>query len=90
MVMEERVFRKALDDYCAIGGGDLKLQVVVGDPLVDKDFVKRVREARSRPQIRSIDTITNGILFNKHGISEVLASGLNGITISVAAFDGDL
>lgn len=90
MVMEERVFLKALDDYCAIGGGELKLQVVVGDPLVDKDFVKRVREARNRPQIRSIETITNGILLHKHGVSEILASGLSGITISLAAFDGDL
>jgi len=90
MVMDERVFQKALNDYCAIGGGDLAFQVTVGDPLVDKEFVKRVREARRRPQIRDISTVTNGILLYKHGISEVLTSGLNSIFISLAGFDEEM
>ena len=90
IIMEERIYRKVLDDYCAMGGGDLLLEVVVGDPLVDKNFLARVREARSRPQIRSIETITNGILLYKHGPRELLTSGLNRLQVSVAAFDAQL
>jgi radical SAM protein with 4Fe4S-binding SPASM domain len=85
--MPEEVFRKAVDDFAACGGGSVGLTPIVGDALIHTDFVARVRYLRSLPAIDRIWVTTNGILFDKHGIDEVLASGLTSITISTSGFD---
>lgn len=87
MVMSDEIYYKVLDEYCEMGGGELMLEVTVGEPIIDKDFIKRVKDARSRKQITIIETITNGILLDKVGIEEILNSGISKIMISVAAFD---
>lgn len=85
--MPEEVFRKAVDDFAAGGGGSVGLTPIVGDALIHPDFVARVRYLRSLPAIDRIWVTTNGILLDKHGIEEVLASGLTSITISTSGFD---
>lgn len=86
-IMTDAIFTKALDEYCAMGGGDLRFEVTVGDPLVDKQFLRRVKEARRRKQITTIETITNGILLRRFGLEQVLTSGLTRMVVSLAAFD---
>ena len=90
IVMEEWIYRKILDEYCEMGGGELLLQVVVGDPTVDKDLVERIRLARGRKEITAIRTITNAILLDKTGIKDFLTSGLTHLMISLAMFEKDL
>lgn len=85
--MADAVFEKAVADYVALGGGEVELTPIVGDPLIHPDFVARVRYLRSRPRLTRISTITNGILLDRHGIDAVLASGLTAIFISTAGFD---
>ncbi len=89
LVMPMELFRKALGDYVAIGGGDLLLQVVVGDPLLDPTFVEKVREARREPSIAAIKTISNGIGLDRIGAEDFVKSGLTHILISTAGFDKD-
>jgi hypothetical protein len=52
--MSDDIYKKALDDYCHIGGGDLMLEVIVGDPAVDPKFIERIKQARARKEIASI------------------------------------
>jgi len=84
--MSDEVFEKAVSDYTGIGGGSVGLTPIVGDALIDPKFLQRIRRLRSFPQIDRIWVTTNAILLDKHGIDEVLDSGLTSITISTAGF----
>jgi MoaA/NifB/PqqE/SkfB family radical SAM enzyme len=85
--MSERVFRKAVGDFVAGGGGSVGLTPIVGDALIHPDFLARVRYLRQQPRIDRIWVTTNAILLDKHGVEEVLGSGLTSITISTSGFD---
>jgi len=86
-VMSDAIFKKAVADYVAAGGGSVGLTPVVGDALIDPSFVSRVKYLRSFPQIDRIWLTTNAILLDRHGVDEVLDLGLTAITISTAGFD---
>ncbi|HEV2846101.1 MAG TPA: radical SAM protein [Thermoanaerobaculia bacterium] len=85
--MPEEVFRKAVDDFVACGGGSVGLTPIVGDALIHPDFLERVRYLRAQPAVDRIWLTTNAILLDKHGIDAVLASGVTSITISTSGFD---
>jgi radical SAM protein with 4Fe4S-binding SPASM domain len=85
--MSDRVFAKAVGDYVKIHGGSVGLTPIVGDALIDPKFLDRVRYLRSLPEIDRIFLTTNAILLDKHGIRDVLASGLTSIMISTSGFD---
>src|SRR5260370_3220459 len=88
--MTDEVFSKAVSDFISIGGGSVGLTPIVGDALIDPKFLERVRYLRSQPSIDRIFLTTNAILLDKHGIAEVLASGITNITISTAGFDRNM
>jgi hypothetical protein len=85
--MSGRVFEKALGDFVKIGGGSVGLTPIVGDALIDPHFVNRVKRLRAEPNIDRIWVTTNAILLDKHGVEEVLASGITHMNISTAGFD---
>ncbi len=85
--MSDEVFQKALDDYARINGGSVGLTPIVGDALIDPKFLDRVHYIRCLPEIDRIFLTTNAILLDKHGIREVLTSGLTSIMISTSGFD---
>lgn len=89
-IMGEKIFRKAINDFVTTGGGDLHLTVVVGDPLLDLEFVERVSYARSFSCIKSISTITNCLDLHKIGAKNLLNSGLNEIGVSMTGFDAGM
>jgi MoaA/NifB/PqqE/SkfB family radical SAM enzyme len=86
-VMSDAVFYKAVHDFASIAGGSVGLTPMVGDPLVDPNFLDRIRYMRSLPQIDRIFLTTNGILLDKFGIKEILTSGITSIDISTSGFD---
>jgi radical SAM protein with 4Fe4S-binding SPASM domain len=88
--MSDAVFEKAVADFVAAGGGSVDLTPTVGDALIHPKFLERVRYLRSLPQIDRITLTTNAILLDRHGIAEVLDSGLSRINISIAGFDADM
>ena len=88
--MSDKVFYKAVKDYIDIGGGSVMLTPIVGEALIDPKFLERVRYLRSIKSIDRIKIVTNGILLDKHGIEEVLNSGLTEIDISTAGFDKEM
>lgn len=86
-LMSSEVFEKAVADYVACGGGSVGLTPIVGDPLIDPEFVRRVRRLRSLREIDRIWVTTNGILLDQHGVEAILDCGLTSITISTSGFD---
>ena len=88
--MSDEIFAKAVGDFVAVGGGDIDLTPVVGDALIDPDFLLRVRYLRSHPSIGRIELITNGILLDKHGVDAVVESGVTAISISTAGFEPEM
>lgn len=89
-IMRPEIYAKVLDDYCAMGGGDLMLEVCVGDPATDPDFIERIRLARSRKEIARIVTITNAVALKRDQIEPLLRSGLTSLQISTAPLDADV
>ena len=85
--MSDEVFAKAVDDYVQINGGSVGLTPIVGDALIDPKFLDRVHFLSSLPEIDRIFLTTNAILLDKHGIKEVLTSGLTTINISTSGFE---
>ncbi len=87
VVLPTDLFRKSIDEFDALGGGSVGFNTVVGEPLVAPDAVERIRYARSKENIRRIGLFTNGILINRVGPTDLIASGLDDITISIGGFD---
>jgi MoaA/NifB/PqqE/SkfB family radical SAM enzyme len=88
--MSEEMFNKLIDDYNVMGGGNLGLTPVAGDPLIDPLLLSRIRYARQFPYIKTISTITNCIDLHEVGIKDLLTSGLNSIFVSTSGFDLEL
>ena len=85
--MSDEVFEKALSDYTADCGGSVFFTPIVGDALIDKKFLDRVRAARACPEVDRIKVITNAILVDRFGADEIINSGLTTLTISISGFD---
>jgi radical SAM protein with 4Fe4S-binding SPASM domain len=85
--MSDAVFEKAVGDFVRASGGSVGLTPIVGDALIDPQFLDRVVYLRSQPEIDRIFLTTNAILLDKHGVGEVLTSGLTSIMISTSGFD---
>jgi len=81
-VMDEAIFKKIVKDYVDIGGGDVGLTPVPGEPLLDPKILERIKFLRSFANIRRIDFDTNGILIGDFDIKDLLTSGIDYIAIS--------
>ena len=85
--MSDEVFTKAVADFVAEGGGSVELTPVVGDALIDRKILERVRYLRSLPKIDRIQLTTNAILVDRYGAAEIVGAGFTTIRISIAGFD---
>jgi radical SAM protein with 4Fe4S-binding SPASM domain len=65
-VMSFEVFKKAVDEWAAVGGQSLDLTPVVGDPLVDPGLLDKVEYAVNRARIKTVHLTTNAILLAKN------------------------
>jgi radical SAM protein with 4Fe4S-binding SPASM domain len=81
-VMKWPVYEKAITAFVANGGGSINFTPTVGDPLVDKQIIRKIRHAKSHPSITSVMLYTNGILINRFGLDDILTSGLTRLAIS--------
>ena len=74
--------QKIVKEYSAKGGGSVSFTPVVGDPLVDKDLLNKIRICKSFKNIDEIFLYTNGLFLNRFDNSELVKSGLTRIAIS--------
>jgi radical SAM protein with 4Fe4S-binding SPASM domain len=85
--MSDEVFEKALADYVAEDGGSIILTPIVGDFLIDRKCIDRIRRARSFSCIDRIKAITNAILADRYGANSIVTSGITHLAFSIAGFD---
>jgi radical SAM protein with 4Fe4S-binding SPASM domain len=81
-VMPWEVYEKAVREFARAGGGSINFTPTVGDPLVDKQLVKKIRLAAGLPGITSILLYTNGILLHRFDTDEFLRCGISRLAIS--------
>ncbi len=82
-VMSNEVFRKAVDEWAAMGGQSLDLTPVVGDPLVDPGILEKVDYAVNHAGLKDVYLTTNAILINRNETYKKLIDlGIAGVFIS--------
>jgi len=82
-IMPFDVFKKAVDEWAAVGGHSLDLTPVVGDPLVDPGLLEKVDYAVNRARIKNVFLTTNAILINRNDTyKHVIDLGIGGVFIS--------
>jgi radical SAM protein with 4Fe4S-binding SPASM domain len=81
-VLANEQFEEFLRRYAEYGGGDLNLTPIVGDPLVDKNLIVKIRSARRIKEIAHIHMFTNLIGLSSFDIKDLLSSGINVIVVS--------
>ena len=82
-IMPFDVFKKAVDEWAAVGGQSLDLTPVVGDPLVDPGLLEKIDYAVNHAHIKDVVLTTNAILINKNDTYKRLIDlGIGGVFIS--------
>jgi sulfatase maturation enzyme AslB (radical SAM superfamily) len=89
--MDMDVFKKAIQDYVALGGGFLSLTPLVGDILLDRKLTERLRYLETVPSIRELGVTTNAVLASRFddGDLQYLVERFGRISISVYGLDPD-
>jgi radical SAM protein with 4Fe4S-binding SPASM domain len=70
--MNMALFRKVLNDYTDMGGGAFSLTPVVGDVLLDRHLVERLRLLKDYDRIRPISVTTNLVALDRFDNDELL------------------
>ncbi|MDP3052557.1 MAG: radical SAM/SPASM domain-containing protein [bacterium] len=86
-MMSDEIFEKTVKDYVEIGGGRVELTPVPGEVFLDKKAIERIKFLRSFEEIKEISFYTNGIFLNNFDMEELLASGVNNITVTFGGTD---
>jgi MoaA/NifB/PqqE/SkfB family radical SAM enzyme len=71
MIMSFNIFKKMIDDFAESGGYSVDLIPTFGENLINKDFFKMIKYAKSKNLFVTI--FTNGILLNKNNNYKKLA-----------------
>ncbi|TES90008.1 MAG: radical SAM protein [Candidatus Cloacimonadota bacterium] len=86
-IMKQKLFEKLIDEFDDKSGGDINLTGVVGDPLIDRNIVEKIKYSMAKKNIRNIKFSTNGILLQRIGVKKLLESGVNSILINIGGMD---
>lgn len=87
-VMHFEVFRRAIDEYVALGGTQVSFTPTLGDPLIDPGLFDKIAYAVSLPGIRKAYFYSNGILLGRaEAFRRLVDSGLHEVHLSMTALD---
>ncbi len=88
-VMPMSIFEKIIKEYSQMGGGALSLTPVMGDPLLDPEFLQRFKILESYQNINQISFTTNGIALHKFTDEQVqyILSQIFVIQFSIGGLD---
>ncbi len=80
-IIKDELVYKVVKEYNNNGGGTISFTPVVGDPLVDKNLLEKIKHCK-KTNIEEIFLYTNGLFLNKFNTEKLLRSGLTRIAIS--------
>ncbi|MBI4424047.1 MAG: radical SAM protein [Elusimicrobia bacterium] len=75
VTMPMELFRKAVDEYLALGLSEVDLTPIVGDPFVDKHLFDRLDYLASRPEVARFHFYTNAILVKPEWAQRLMGYG---------------
>lgn len=75
VTMTMETFKKAVDQYLALGSTEVDLTPIVGDPFVDKHLFERLDYLASRPEVTRYHFYTNAILMKPELLERLLSYG---------------
>ena len=87
--MSPPLFEKVVRDYAAIGGGPVSLTPLVGEALLDKHLMERLKFLNDNSSISSVSVTTNAVMahrFDDEYLRSIL-SLINRVKISVYGLD---
>ena len=87
--MDMAVFAKVVGDYAALGGGPVTLTPMVGEALLDKQLLERLKLLRATPAVTRISAITNATMAYLYSDEELAELGgyFDRLTVSVYGLD---
>lgn len=85
-VMDFDVFKRAIDQYTALGGTAINFSPVVGDSLLDDSLEEKVAYVRENPQYETLEIWTNAILLTRARFESLVRAGMNQFHISMPGF----
>jgi radical SAM protein with 4Fe4S-binding SPASM domain len=80
--LDMQLFKKAVDEFVAMGGVNLSFGVCIGEPLLDPYILERDRYVRQFPQIKSLGFVTTLQWLHKFDIDNFFESGITWLCIS--------
>jgi MoaA/NifB/PqqE/SkfB family radical SAM enzyme len=87
-VMPMTVFKKAVDEYSALGGRSIDLTPTVGDPLLDSGLIEKIKYCHEHTGITDICLTTNAIAMCRRDMfKQLVDNGTNTICISLPGLD---
>lgn len=88
-VMPMDLFEKVLTDYSDMGGGALSLTPMIGEVLMDKFLVERIRLVKKHPKITALSFSTNATLSDIYNDADLgfVVQNADRILISVYGID---
>ncbi len=89
ILMSDKIFDLVIENIKRFAISSVMLSPDVGEPMLDPNFVGKVKALRMAG-VRRIECTTNGTLLNKIGIDEILEDGPDQINISTAGFDEEM
>jgi sulfatase maturation enzyme AslB (radical SAM superfamily) len=89
VVMSFDIFRRAVDQYTALGGTAVNFSPVVGEALLDKRLEEKVAYARRSPQYVKMELFTNGILLTRARFESLANAGITSIHVALSGFSED-
>ena len=80
-IISDKHVKKVINEYVDNGGGTVSFTPVVGDPLVDKNLIDKIKICKKKG-VDEIFLYTNGLFLHKFNTKKLLTSGLTRIAIS--------
>jgi MoaA/NifB/PqqE/SkfB family radical SAM enzyme len=89
--MSMDIFKKSIDDYKKMGGGYLSLTPLVGDVLMDKRLITRLKYIKSAKHITGLGITTNAVLAYTFPDKDLdfIVNTFDRISISIYGMDDD-
>jgi len=86
-ILDFELYKSAIDQFVSAGGKKLSFTPIVGELLLDKLFLERMRYAKKYPEIVQIESFTNGLLLTRKVFEDLVDAGLTNLFISVSGFE---
>ena len=87
-IMPMDLYRRLVDQYCAMGGGEVDVTPIVGDPFADAALFERLDYLAAKPKIKRFHFYTNGIAMRPGLGDRLLGYGARlCVNVSYGGFD---